>query len=73
MYFNFDAALSNLSNVGSNSLKSLNHHISDKEVYEKQQSRFNIINAQPKLYEDTIRFFPKYRYENLDRNFFKKA
>jgi len=50
-----------LSNVGSNSLKSLNRFISDKEVYEKQQKNYNIISVQPKEYQDTIKFFPKYR------------
>jgi hypothetical protein len=58
--------------VGSNSLKSLNRFISDKEVYEKQQKNYNIISVQPKEYQDTIKFFPKYRLENEDQNYFKK-
>lgn len=50
MYFCLYEAISNLSNLGSNSLKSLHPYISDKEVYEKQQQKFNIINSQPKEY-----------------------
>lgn len=61
-----------LSSVGSNSLKSLNRFISDKEVYEKQQKNYNIISVQPKEYQDTIKLFPKYRLQNEDQNYFKK-
>jgi hypothetical protein len=50
--------------VGTNSLKSLNRYISEKEVYEKQQKGYNIISVQPKEYEDTIKVYPKYRLEN---------
>ncbi len=67
-----DTASSRLSSVGSASLKSLNRYISDKEVYEKQQKNYNIINVQPKQYEDTIKLFPKYRLENEDRSYYKK-
>lgn len=63
---------SQLSNVGTNSLKSLNRYISDKEVYDKQQKGYNIISVQPKEYEDTIKVYPKYRLENEDRNYYKK-
>lgn len=63
---------SQLSNVGTNSLKSLNRYISDKEIYEKQQKGYNIISVQPKEYEDTIKVYPKYRLENEDRNYYKK-
>ena len=66
------SAHSQLMNVGTNSLKSLNQFISDKEVYEKQQKTYNIINVQPKEYHDTIKLFPKYRLENEDKNYFKK-
>ena len=55
------SASSQLSNVGSSSLKNLNRFISDKEVYEKQQKNYNIISVQPKEYQDTIKMFPKYR------------
>ncbi len=41
-------------------------------MYEKQQKNYNIINVQPKQYEDTIKLFPKYRLENEDRNYYKK-
>jgi hypothetical protein len=50
----------------------LNRYISDKEVYDKQQKNYNIINVQPKEYEDTIKVYPKYRLENEDRNYYKK-
>lgn len=72
MYPSCHPASSQLSNVGSNSLKSLNRYISDKEVYEKQQKGYNIISVQPKEYEDTIKVYPKYRLENEDRNYYKK-
>lgn len=58
--------------MGTNSLKSLNRYISDKEIYEKQQKGYNIISVQPKEYEDTIKVYPKYRLENEDRNYYKK-
>lgn len=58
--------------MGSSSLKSLNRYISDKEVYEKQQKNYNIINVQPKEYQDTIKVFPKYHLENEDANYFRK-
>lgn len=71
-YFRDEVASSQLSNVGSSSLKSLNRYISDKEVFEKQQKNYNIISVQPKEYQDTIKMFPKYRLENQDQNYFRK-
>ena len=56
----------------SNSLKSLNRFISDKEVYDKQSRNYNIISAQPKEFDDTIKVFPKYRLENSDSNYQRK-
>lgn len=50
MYLMPYEANSQLSNVGTNSLKSLNRFISDKEVYDKQQRNYNIISVQPKEY-----------------------
>lgn len=54
------------------SLSRLAGRISDKEIYEKQQKGYNIINVQPKEYCDTLRVYSKYRFEDLDRNYFKK-
>ena len=61
-----------MSNVGSNSLKTLNRYISDREIYEKQQKNYNIISVQPKEYQDTIKVFPKYHLEDQDHNYFRK-
>jgi hypothetical protein len=65
-------ASSQLSNIGTNSLKSLNRYISDREVYEKQQKNYNIISVQPKEYQDTIKMFPKYHLEDQDHHYFRK-
>lgn len=72
MYLCVYSATSTLSNYGTHSLKSLNRFISDKEVYEKQQKNYNIISAQPKEYEDTIKIYPKYRLENSEGNYQRK-
>ena len=68
----YKLASSQLSSVGSNSLKTLNRYISDREVYEKQQKNYNIISVQPKEYQDTIKMFPKYHLEDQDQNYFRK-
>ena len=68
----YNPASSQLSSVGSNSLKTLNRYISDREVFEKQQKNYNIISVQPKEYQDTIKMFPKYHLEDQDQNYFRK-
>lgn len=58
--------------MGTNSLKSLNRFISDREVFEKQQKNYNIINVQPNECQPTIKMFPKYHLEDQDHNYFRK-
>jgi hypothetical protein len=72
MYFIFNAATSQLSNIASNSLRVPSYLVSDKQVYDKQQKDYNIISSKPKFYEDSIKMYPKYRLENEDRNYFRK-
>jgi hypothetical protein len=56
-----DIAISNLSNYGTNSLS-----FNQKDIFNKQNSRYNIINVKPKDYDDSIRQFPKFTLENKD-------
>ena len=51
---------SNLSGYGSNSLGNL-FKISDKEIYENQQKKYNIVTMNPKPYNQSIKMFPKLR------------
>ena len=41
-------AYSSLSKYGTNSLGPIRKYIGDKEVYEKQQKKYNIVTIQPK-------------------------
>ena len=60
-----------LSNAGSKSLTKL-PLINERDIYEKQQSKYNIITIQPRQYDETIKKYPKYRLEDMDVNYFKK-
>lgn len=67
-----DAAHSHLSNYGSNSLTSLPKLLNERDIYEKQEKKYNIISIQPKEYQETIKKYPKFHLENLDENYYKK-
>lgn len=54
-------AISNLSNYGTNSLS-----FNQNDIYNKQNTRYNIISVKPKDYDDSIRQFPKFTLENKD-------
>lgn len=68
----FDSAKSHLSNYGTSSLGSLPKFINERDIYEKQQKKYNIITILPKEYNETIKKYPKYRLENMDLNYYKK-
>ena len=65
-------ANSQLSNYGTNSLVRLPKYTSEREIYEKQEKKYNIISIQPKKYRETIKKYPKFHLENLDGNYYKK-
>ena len=71
MYLSPHLASSQLSNIGTNSLKNLNR-ISDQVVFDKQQKNYNIISVQPKEYQGTIHMFPKLHVEDQDHQYFRK-
>ena len=51
---------SRLSNFGTTSLKKF-PEISERDVYEKQKSKYDIITVQPTVSLETIKKYPKYR------------
>jgi hypothetical protein len=46
----------------------------DVEVYEKQRRgrEFDIISQVPREYRDSIKVFPKIRFENFDKEFWRR-
>lgn len=46
--------------------------MSERDIYEKQQKKYNIITIQPKEYNETIKKYPIYRLENSDENYYRK-
>ena len=55
-------AKSNLSSYGSSSLNNL-QKISDKDVFNNQQKKFDIISMNPRIHDQGIKMFPKLRNE----------
>lgn len=62
---------SRLSNLGNSSLQQLPRTINERDIFERQQTKYNIISIQPNQYNETIKKYPKYRLENLDCNYYK--
>lgn len=58
---------SNLSNYGNSSLS-----VTDREIYNKQSNKFNIISLKPREVKDGIKIYPKYTLENQDDFYYKK-
>lgn len=50
----------------------LPRNLSEREVYEKQQKKYNIISMDPISHKETIKKYPIYRLENSDYNYYKK-
>lgn len=63
-----------MSNFGSSSLSKLPRLNSDIQVYEKQRvgREVDIISHAPKEYKDTIKVFPKIRFETYDRDYWRR-
>ena len=61
-----------MSNYGSNSLGQLPRMLNERDIYEKQEKKYNIITIQPKDYQETIKKYPKYHLENQDQNYYRK-
>lgn len=61
-----------MSNYGTNSLGHLPRVLNERDIYEKQEKKYNIITIQPKEHQETIKKYPKYRLENQDNNYYKK-
>lgn len=74
MYLSIQLANSKLFSYGSNFLAKLHFLNSDIEVYEKQRwdRQSDIINNQPREYKDTIKIFPKIRFENYDNTYWRR-
>lgn len=61
-----------MSNYGSNSLGHLPRLLNERDIYEKQEKKYNIITIQPKDYQETIKKYPKYHLEDHDLNYYRK-
>ena len=63
-----------MSSIGASSLSKLPKLDNDKEVYLKQrQGRdIDIISQAPHQYRDVIKIFPKYRFETLDQDYWRR-
>lgn len=46
--------------------------LNERDIYEKQEKKYNIITIQPKEYNETIKKYPKYRLEHIDQNYYRK-
>ena len=53
-------AKSHLSHYGTNSLSRVGKHLNERDIYEKQEKKYNIISIMPKEYKETIKKYPKY-------------
>jgi hypothetical protein len=63
-----------MSSFGSSSLRKLPRLSRDVEVYEKQRvgREVDIISHAPNEYKDTIKVFPKIRFETFDRDYWRR-
>ena len=61
-----------MSHFGSNSLSKLPRVDNDIDVVSKQKKEVNIITQVPKEYKDVIKVFPKYRFETLDQDYWRR-
>lgn len=60
-------AHSNLSSYGNNSLA-----FNERDIFSKQNSKFNIISLKPKEVPDAIKQYPKLTLEDRDANYYQK-
>jgi hypothetical protein len=58
---------SSLSNIGSRVLR-----MEDKDVYNQQRARFDIVSLQPVGHAETIKQYPKFTLEDKDAYYFRK-
>ena len=63
----FHLAHSNLSSYGNSSLA-----FNQREIYDKQNSKFNIISLKPKEVPDQIKQYPKLTLEDKDAFYYQK-
>ena len=61
------SAQSHLSSYGNNSLA-----FNEREIFDKQNSKFNIISLKPKEVPDKIKQYPKFSLENKDSCYYQK-
>lgn len=61
------AARSNMSHYGTSSLA-----FNEREVYNKQNNKFDIISLKPKAVHDEIKIYPKLTLENRDAQYCRK-
>lgn len=46
--------------------------VNERDIYDKQEKKYNIITIQPKEHEETIKKYPIYRLEDQDQNYYRK-
>ena len=64
---NVTAGVSHLSKYGRDCLSK--KKVDEKDIYEKQERKYNIISILPKTHNETIKKYPKFRLENSDENY----
>ena len=67
VHFLSSIAHSNLSSYGNNSLA-----FNQRDIYSKQNSKFNIISLKPKEVPDAIKQYPPLTLEDRDVNYYSK-
>lgn len=59
--------MSQLSNIGSSLLK-----LEDRDIYNTQRSKYDIITMGPTHQDETIKKYPKFTLEDKDMNYLKR-
>lgn len=68
VYNTSNPARSHLSNYGTSSLA-----FNERDIYNKQNSKFNIISLKPKEVNDQIKVYPKLTLEDKDAFYYQKV
>ena len=46
--------------------------LEDRDIYQKQRSKFDIISMQPVWHQETIKKYPKYTLEDKDAYYYRR-
>lgn len=63
----FEVGSSQLSKIGSSLVQ-----LEDRDIYNRQRSKFDIISMQPVGNEETIKKYPKFTLEDKDVNYYRR-